>query len=112
MPPSKELERNMEDTEITLNGTDWSNLYIIDYAGGCGGEVMCDLISDKVDAQFSIPKSSTQSFAIDSFDNLYITPSLSRIIRSHCHSYRVSGVLQKILLVIHSIISLVMNFLK
>ena len=81
MSPSKELERNMENTEITLNGTDWSNLYIVDYAGGCGGEVMCDLISDKVDAQFSIPKSSTlyQSNAIDSFSNLYVTPSLSQV---------------------------------
>jgi hypothetical protein len=76
MSSSKELERNMENTEITLNGTDWSNLYIIDYAGGCGGEMMCDILSDKVDAQFSISKSSTQSFAIDSFDNLYVTPSL------------------------------------
>ena len=77
----------MEDTEITLNGTDWSNLYIIDYAGGCGGEMMCDLISDKVDAQFSIPKSSTQSFAIDSFDNLYVTYSLV-LVHGDINQYR------------------------
>jgi len=77
----------MEDTEITLNGTDWSNLYIIDYAGGCGGEMMCDLISDKVDAQFSIPKSSSQSFAIDSFDNLYVTYSLV-LVHADINQYR------------------------
>jgi hypothetical protein len=77
----------MENTEITLNGTDWSNLYIIDYAGGCGGEMMCDLISDKVDAQFSIPKSSTQSFAIDSFDNLYVTYSLV-LVHADINQYR------------------------
>jgi hypothetical protein len=87
MSSSKELERNMEDTEITLNGTDWSNLYIIDYAGGCGGEMMCDLISDKVDAQFSISKSSTQSFAIDSFDNLYVTYSLV-LVHADINQYR------------------------
>ena len=45
MSQCKELERNMEDTEITLNGTDWSNLYIIDYAGGCGGEKVGDLMN-------------------------------------------------------------------
>jgi len=87
MPSCKELERNVENTEITLNGTDWSNLYIIDYAGGCGGEMMCDLISDKVDAQFSIPKSSTQSFAIDSFDNLYVTYSLV-LVHADINQYR------------------------
>ena len=66
----------MENTEITLNGTDWSNLYIIDYAGGCGGEKMGDFLSEKVDAEFTIPKTPTQDPAIDSFDNLYITPLL------------------------------------
>ena len=65
----------MENTEITLNGTDWSNLYIIDYAGGCGGEKMGDFISEKIDAQFTIPKTLTDP-SIDSFDNMYITPLL------------------------------------
>jgi hypothetical protein len=67
----------MENTEITLNGTDWSNLYIIDYSGGSGGEKMCDFLSEKIDGQFTIPKSSDiNGCAIDSFDNLYITPLL------------------------------------
>lgn len=66
----------MENTEITLNGSDWSNLYIVDYAGGCGGEKMGDFISAKVDGQFTITKTPTQDPAIDSFDNLYITPLL------------------------------------
>jgi len=66
----------MENTEITLNGRDWSNLYIIDYSGGCGGEKMCDYLSEKIDAQFTIPQSLTQSFTIDSFSNLYVTTQL------------------------------------
>tara|TARA_B110000263_G_C15273120_1_gene494481 strand:- start:606 stop:1610 length:1005 start_codon:yes stop_codon:yes gene_type:complete len=76
MPSSKELERNMENTEITLNGTDWSNLYIIDYAGGCGGEKIGDFLSAKIDAEFTSPKTDITSCAIDSFDNMYITPVL------------------------------------
>jgi|TARA_B110000881_G_scaffold209242_1_gene215261 hypothetical protein len=66
----------MENTEITLNGTDWSNLYIIDYAGGCGGEKMNDFITEKIGAQFTSAKlsSDVHSCAFDSFDNLYITP--------------------------------------
>lgn len=30
----------MGNTEITLNGKDWSNLYHLDYHGGCGGELL------------------------------------------------------------------------
>lgn len=76
MSQCKELERNMEDTEITLNGTDWSNLYIIDYAGGCGGEKVGDFLSAKIDAEFTSPKTDISGCAIDSFANMYITPVL------------------------------------
>jgi len=90
----------VEDTEITLNGTDWSNLYIIDYAGGCGGEQMCDYLSEKINAQFTIVKSPDQEFAIDSFANMYVTGRLEIVyddielyngykdieINSHIHS--------------------------
>jgi len=90
MSPSKELERNMENTEITLNGTDWSNLYIIDYAGGCGGEAMCDFLSEKIAAPFTSPKlaSEIKSSAIDSFDNLYISPAMRLFHQDDITQYR------------------------
>lgn len=32
----------MQTDNITLNGKDWSNLYIVDYPGGAGGELFCE----------------------------------------------------------------------
>jgi len=78
----------MENTEITLNGTDWSNLYIIDYAGGCGGEMMCDILSDKVDAQFTSPQTPLQSFSDDSFGNMYTSPARDLLNLAFVHRYR------------------------
>ena len=37
----------MDYTQITLNGTDYSNLYHVDYGPGCGGEKLAEILAIK-----------------------------------------------------------------
>ena len=39
-----------EVLDFNLNGTDWSNLYHVDYSGGTGGEKLAESIATKVNA--------------------------------------------------------------
>ena len=39
-----------EVLDFNLNGTDWSNLYHVDYSGGTGGERLAEAIATKVNA--------------------------------------------------------------
>ena len=64
---------------INLNGLDWSNLYHIDYSGGCGGEYLTELIAKEAGAITHIPEANNtlerKNYEImDSISNQYATP--------------------------------------
>ena len=60
---------------LTLNGTDWSNLYHLDYSGGCGGEYLTELIADKAGAPFEKPTLTNYEIK-DSIGSQYATPHI------------------------------------
>lgn len=64
----------MEHSKITLNGTDWSNLYHCDYCGGAGGEQYIDLIGSQLKPLHWVPQHINPMGTVDSFGNTMITP--------------------------------------
>lgn len=60
----------MDNSQITLNGKDWSNLYLVDYPGGAGGEMFVSLLSDLVGTnEFTNKKTDLYSTVTDSCGN-------------------------------------------
>lgn len=71
-----------EILDFSLNGTDWSNIYHVDYSGGSGGEKLAETIARKVNAEnFSVDYNHGQidvkNYGIkDSFLNQYTQPTV------------------------------------
>ena len=51
----------MDYSQITLNGKDWSNLYLVDYPGGAGGEMFVSLLSNMLKGEFTNKKTDLYS---------------------------------------------------
>lgn len=64
----------MGSPEISLGTTNASNLYVVDYYGGSGGETLGEVISDAVSCVFTRKKIPTDNSSIDSFRNFLVTP--------------------------------------
>lgn len=67
----------MGTPEISLTTTDASNLYVVDYYGGSGGELMGELISESVSCVYTISKSKHEPSSVDSFKNFIVMPILN-----------------------------------
>ena len=67
----------MGTPQISLTTTDASNLYVIDYYGGSGGELMGELISESVSCVYTISKSKNEPSSVDSFKNFVVMPILN-----------------------------------
>lgn len=62
------MGRDLEHSKITLNGTDWSNAYILDYPGGAGGELLSEMMARDTRAINFSDKGDSDS-VIDSIGN-------------------------------------------
>jgi len=72
-----------EVLDFNLNGTDWSNLYHVDYSGGTGGERLAEAIATKVNAgdflveyNHGINHENINYGIKDSFFNQYTQPTV------------------------------------
>lgn len=72
-----------EILDFNLNGTDWSNLYHVDYSGGSGGEKLAETIATKVNAgdflveyNHGINHKDINYGIKDSFFNQYTQPTV------------------------------------
>lgn len=59
----------MVNSQITLNGKDWSNLYLVDYPGGAGGEMFTTMLADNLGIEYGDKTSTLQSTVTDSCGN-------------------------------------------
>lgn len=60
----------MDYSQITLNGKDWSNLYLVDYPGGAGGEMFVSMLSGMLNVgEFSKKKPKLNTIVHDSSGN-------------------------------------------
>lgn len=70
----------MGTPKITLNGTDWSNLYHLDYAGGAGGETLATAICEAAGVKLYTPrKKDVPGGFVDSIWNQLIPPVTNNI---------------------------------
>lgn len=60
--------------EISLNTSDASNLYVIDYNGGSGGEFLGELIASATNCKHTRNKTKDDPTSIDSFRNILVSP--------------------------------------
>ena len=72
----------MADTKITLNGKDWSNLIIVDYPGGAGGELLSAKIAKDTNAVNFTPKSKHSTSVVDSAGNEFSSSGFSELAKS------------------------------
>jgi hypothetical protein len=68
------LGGDMGSPEISLGTTNASNLYVVDYYGGSGGEFLGELVSDAVKCIHTRKKLPNDSTSIDSFRNFLVQP--------------------------------------
>jgi hypothetical protein len=71
----------MDYSKITLNGTDWSNLYHCDYCGGGGGELYIDLLSESIKPLHHVSQIKDLTGTVDSFQNILISPFVGGDVR-------------------------------
>jgi hypothetical protein len=64
----------MANPEISLNTKNASNLYVVDYYGGSGGETLGEVISAAMSCEFTRNKTPTDGSSIDSFRNFLVMP--------------------------------------
>jgi len=72
----------MGTPEISLNTSDASNLYVIDYNGGSGGEFLGELVSDAVGCVHTRKKLPNDDTSIDSFRNILVQPFINKLLQS------------------------------
>lgn len=72
----------MGTPEITLNGIDWSNLYVVDYPGGAGGELFSEMLNYNLNAYRFINKSENNITVIDSIGNGLSSGNLLDVVRN------------------------------
>ena len=72
-----------EVLDFNINGTDWSNLYHVDYSGGSGGERLAEAVATKVNAGDFLVEynhgigNENKNYGIkDSFFNQYTQPTV------------------------------------
>lgn len=94
----------MGNTEITLNGKDWSNLYIADYAGGAGGEMFCELLASKIAPKVFWNKSNRNT-VVDSVYNMFATDGLPDFITKLCDTDNDFKILLKTAIVFSEIVN-------
>lgn len=83
--------------EVTLNGTDWSNMYLVDYPGGTGGEMFTSLISQLVDVKdFELKTEVLVSNVVDSCGNGYATFTFPDFIKNSLNVYGYQDVVNDI----------------
>ena len=77
----------MGTPEITLNGMDWSNLYHIDYHGGCGGELLMGIASiPSPYIKINNNKGNDSTFGIMAVGNIPNNISISHIPERNVHN--------------------------
>lgn len=64
----------MANPEISLNTKNASNLFVVDYYGGSGGETLGEVISATMSCEFTRNKMPTDGSSIDSFRNFLVMP--------------------------------------
>ena len=60
--------------EIHVNTSDASNLYVIDYHGGSGGEFLGELVAAATNCKHTRNKTKNDSTSVDSFRNILVSP--------------------------------------
>ena len=73
----------MEHSEITLNGTDWNNLHLVDYPGGAGGEMFCEMLAEQYSPKV-FWKKEHRNTVIDSVYNMFTTSGLPDFMYTFC----------------------------
>lgn len=71
----------MGNPAIFLGTSDASNLYVIDYNGGSGGEFLGELISEAVGCVHTRKKVPNDDTSIDSFRNILVQPFINELLQ-------------------------------
>jgi len=71
----------MGTPEISLGTADASNLYVVDYNGGSGGEFLGELVSDAVGCIHTRKKIKDDNTSIDSFRNILVQPFINKLLQ-------------------------------
>ena len=83
----------MENTQITLNGTDWSNLYHVEYSPGSGGEKLAEIFAIKGECshckQVEPHNDSHKYIYDDSFYSAYTTPYFQPWLKPYTYKSRI-----------------------
>jgi len=80
-------------TQITLNGTDWSNLYHVDYSPGSGGEKLAEILAIKGECshckRVDLNNPNHKYIYDDSFYSTYCTPLFQNYLKPYTYKSRI-----------------------
>ena len=71
----------MGNSKISLTTSDASNLYVIDYNGGSGGEFLGELVAEAVGCVHTRKKVPNDDTSIDSFRNILVQPFVNELLQ-------------------------------